>query len=251
MLTHVYLSPHLDDAVLSCGGMIHQQARAGERVVVVTVCAGDPPPGPLSGFTLEHHSRWETPADAAAARRAEDRAALDRLRAEAVHLRTPDCIYRADPATGRHLYTSREALFGDVPPAEAALVERTAGEIAGVLRGVQSPRLYVPLGIGNHVDHQLTRRAAELRGGVFAYFEDYPYAAQEWGAASPAPGRALTPETVPLSEADLAAKVEAIAAYVSQISTFWNGLAEMEAAVRQFAGQTGGGPPAERIWRAG
>ena len=57
MLTHVYLSPHLDDAVLSCGGMIHRQAQAGERVVVVTVCAGDPPPGPLSDFARSLHER--------------------------------------------------------------------------------------------------------------------------------------------------------------------------------------------------
>jgi hypothetical protein len=29
------------------------------------------------------------------------------------------------------------------------------------------------------VDHQLAGRAAELAEDVFAYFEDYPYAAQE------------------------------------------------------------------------
>jgi LmbE family N-acetylglucosaminyl deacetylase len=138
-----------------------------------------------------------------------------------------------------------------VHPAEAALAQIIAGEIAGVLRGAQPHRLYVPLGLGNHVDHQLAGRAAELAGDVFAYFEDYPYAAQEAGSAAMALGRALTPEVVPLMEADLAARVAAIAAHTSQISTFWGGLAEMEAAVRQFAERTGGGRRAERLWRAG
>lgn len=252
MITHIYLSPHLDDAVLSCGGMIHRQTHAGERVKVVTVCAGDQPRGPLSDFARSLHQRWEALGDAVTARRAEDLAALKALNAEAIHLAVPDCIYRTDPASGQPLYTSREALFGEVHPAEAALAQTIAGEIAAVLRGAQPHRLYVPLGLGNHVDHQLARRAAELAGGVFAYFEDYPYAAQ--GSAKRAmtpPGRALTPEVVPLTQADLAAKVEAIAAYASQISTFWDDRAGMEAAVRTFGERTGGGRFAERLWRVG
>ncbi|MGH2521295.1 MAG: PIG-L deacetylase family protein, partial [Anaerolineales bacterium] len=55
-LTHLYLSPHFDDAALSCGGTIHQQTRQGERAVVVTVCAGDSPPGPLSAFAQTLHA---------------------------------------------------------------------------------------------------------------------------------------------------------------------------------------------------
>jgi LmbE family N-acetylglucosaminyl deacetylase len=230
---------------------MHQQAQAGERVVVVTVCAGDPPPGPLSDFARSLHWRWETPVEAGAARRAEDLAALKILGAEAVHLPIPDCIYRTSPTSGQHLYTSREALFGELRPAEIALAQSLAGEIAGMRRAAQPQRLYVPLGIGNHVDHQLVRQAAELAGGVFAYFEDYPYAAQASGVADPAPGRALTPEVVPLTEADLAAKVAAIAAYASQISSFWDSRTAMEAAVRQFAERTGHGRLAERLWRAG
>ena len=220
--------------------MIHHQTQAGERVIVVTVCAGDPPSGPLSDYALEHHQRWETPGDAVAARRAEDMTALKILGAEAVHLAIPDCLYRTDPASGQHLYTSREALFGAVHPAEAALTQTIARKIAGLLRDAQPHGFYIPLGIGHHVDHQLARRAAESSGGVFAYFEDYPYAAREPGTTAEAAGRALVPEIIPLTEADLIVKVRAIAAYTSQISTFWGSLSEMEAAVRAFA---------ERMWR--
>ena len=41
MLKHVYLSPHLDDAVLSCGGAIHRAGAAGEAVLVITVFAAE------------------------------------------------------------------------------------------------------------------------------------------------------------------------------------------------------------------
>ncbi|WP_366972639.1 PIG-L family deacetylase, partial [Thermoflexus sp.] len=36
------LSPHPDDAVLSCGGTLYRTARAGIPVRVITVFAGDP-----------------------------------------------------------------------------------------------------------------------------------------------------------------------------------------------------------------
>jgi LmbE family N-acetylglucosaminyl deacetylase len=250
MPLHVYLSPHLDDAALSCGGMIHRQTRAGERVIVATICAGDPPPGPLSEFAQSLHQRWQTPAEAVAARRAEDLAALAVLGAEAVHFPIPDCIYRIDSAVGQHLYASEDSLFGELHPLEAALIQQTAAEISRLLSGLGPSRLYAPLGIGRHVDHQLTRRAAEAAGSVSAYFEDYPYAARAPVSAPGASRRALAPEVIPLAEADLAAKVRAIAAYASQIGSFWSDPVAMEAAVREFARRTGGGPAAERLWRA-
>jgi LmbE family N-acetylglucosaminyl deacetylase len=46
----IYLSPHFDDAVLSCGGLIFEQARQGIPIEIWTIFAGNPPPGPLSMF---------------------------------------------------------------------------------------------------------------------------------------------------------------------------------------------------------
>ncbi len=258
-MTHVYLSPHLDDVVLSCGGMMHRQAQVGERVVVVTVCAGDPPSGPLSEFAAELHARWAedvtpppSPAHAVAKRRAEDLAALDRLGAQAIHFTVPDCIYRTDPATHRHLYSTEKALFGELHPSEHALVRRTAQRLSDVLRGLPRHHLYAPLTLGHHVDHLLTRQLAETAGGAYAYYEDYPYVAREERARlAEAPvtrtsvGRTMTLEVIPLAEADLQAKLNAIAAYVSQISSFWRDQAAMETAVSEFIAQVGG----EGLWR--
>jgi len=255
MLTHLYLSAHLDDAVLSCGGLIHKQTQAGDRGVVLTVCAGDPPKGEFSLFAQELHQRWGLePARAAAARRAEDLAALEVLGAEAVHLTIPDCIYRADQ-TGRPLYASEPAIFGTVHPAENALVRRIADKIAGLARTLGRCRVYAPLGVGHHVDHQLTRRAAEMAGGIHAYFEDYPYAAgkaaeEQLAALTRTPdGRDLAGEIVPLGEANVLAQTQAIARYGSQISSFWANTAAMEGALQAFALQVGGGKPGGKLWR--
>jgi LmbE family N-acetylglucosaminyl deacetylase len=76
----IFLSPHPDDAVLSCGGWIDQLAQDGERPLVLTVFGGDRPAAvPLSAFARSLHERWQLGDDAPARRRDEDRAACDRL----------------------------------------------------------------------------------------------------------------------------------------------------------------------------
>jgi LmbE family N-acetylglucosaminyl deacetylase len=247
--SYLYLSPHFDDAVYSAGGLIHRQARAGERVVVLTVCAGSPS-GPFSEFAQTLHARWQLAADAAVlARRAEDIAALRLLGAEAVHLDVPDCIYRAHPETGEPLYASEAALFGEVDPAEGPLVQKIAAAIRAALPPGPEARVYAPLGLGHHVDHQLTRRAAEALGRSLLYTEDYPYAQREpetvdWEGAT----AGLAPRWVPFDEADFDAHCRAAAAYRSQLGSFWPDEAEMRLALRRFVERAGEGQLELRLW---
>jgi LmbE family N-acetylglucosaminyl deacetylase len=249
-MTHLYLSPHLDDAVLSCGGLIHQQARTGARVVVVTVCAGEPGPGPLSDFARSLHTRWGlTGADVVRARRAEDRAALDVLGAESVHLDFLDCIYRTLPRGGGHPYTSDAALFGDFHPAELPVVDELARALDALLGGEPDAQIYAPLGIGRHVDHQLTRLAAERLGRALVYYEDYPYAVREpwtdsWGGLA----ARLSPSYVAITPGDLDAYCRSIASYRSQISSFWTDEAAMRQAITQFTLEPGTGGHRLRLW---
>jgi LmbE family N-acetylglucosaminyl deacetylase len=158
----------------------------------------------------------------------------------------PDCIYRTD-AAGQDLYASEAGIFGELQPSEGVLIRQTAEHINGLRERFRPARLYAPFGLGRHVDHQLTRQAAELAGGIYAYYEDYPYAAKE---VVPASATHLRPELVPLSPDDLSAKIAAIGVYVSQISTFWADTEAMAAVVREFASQVGSGRLAERLWRA-
>jgi LmbE family N-acetylglucosaminyl deacetylase len=239
----IYLSPHLDDVTLSCGGQIYQQSRAGESVLVVTVMAGDPAPT-VSDYAQSLHDRWELLVDASAARRAEDLDACRILGAEALHGTVPDCIYRVDPATGAPLYLSDEDIFGDVHPAERYLVDQIAHFLAAL---PAADRIVVPLTIGHHVDHLLVRAASErIFGSRVIYYEDYPYA-QETAkrertlSAEPQP---LTPIVIPVNGEGQRAKIEAILAYRSQLSTFWTDNADLERQVFGYLDKVGG----ERVW---
>src|SRR5678816_3320336 len=110
----LYLSPHLDDAVLSCGGQIFQRTAAGQTVLIVTIMAGDPPHPTVSDYAQSLHDRWALATDAAAARRAEDLAAAHLLGADTLHWSVPDCIYRLHPTSGQPFYVSDVDIFDQI-----------------------------------------------------------------------------------------------------------------------------------------
>lgn len=242
----IYLSPHLDDAALSCGGQIYQQTSAGQRVLIVSLTAGDPPPAALSSYAQSLHDRWELISDAVAARRAEDRAACHILGADWLHWELPDCIYRFHPTTGVPFYVSDADIFGEVHPVEWALVTQLGAALRALPRHGQ---LVAPLTVGHHVDHLLTRQAAEqaVNPNQLCYYEDYPYA-QQAGKLTRVigdPPLGWQPEVIPLSAVALTVKIAAIAAFRSQFSTFFTDEDDLAAQVRGYASQVGG----ERVWR--
>lgn len=241
----IYLSPHLDDAAYSCGGRIFTQTAAGQSVLIVTVMAGDPPSGPFSEFARLHHERWQLVADAAAGRRAEDVAACRILGADCLHWQVPDCIYRLHPETAEPLYVTRDDIFGAVHPAEWELQARLSQQMAGLPNHGQ---LFTPLTAGHHVDHQIVRAAAEHRFGTdLLYYEDYPYAQlpEALAAVIPAGSAEWQADVLPLTEAAVQARVEAMATFASQLGTFFNGRADLEKQIGDYVRQVGG----ERVWR--
>lgn len=228
----IYLSPHLDDVVLSCGGVVWEQIQQGEQVEIWTICAGDPPPGPLSAFAVSLHERWETEQGAPAERRAEDRLACQRLGATPRYFNLPDCIYRRSPENDESLYNSELEIFGEIHPAEAGLVALLAQELAQAIpRGAI---LVSPLTVGGHADHRLVRAAAERLELPTYYYADYPYV--QWLKGIPIElVTGMKPAVFPVSEAGVAAWVESITAYPSQISSFWFSLKDMETDIRGYS----------------
>ena len=255
MRLHLYLSPHLDDAVLSCGGLIAQQVRAGERVLVLTVFAGDPPPGELSPFAGLLAALWGADEDPVALRRAEDRAAVERLGAAWEHWEYPDCIFRRAAGTGEPLYPTQEAIFGDVHPAErTALTEELAGRLEAYCAARRPATVYSLLTAGHHVDHQLLQWAARrlaAQGWHVRHYEDYPYVAEpgRLAAALDEAGGEWQPEIERLTPEALLAKLDAVALYRSQMTTLFGDEEAMREHVSAYAHSLSPEGPAERYWR--
>jgi LmbE family N-acetylglucosaminyl deacetylase len=237
----IYLSPHLDDVALSCGGLVWEQAQAGATVAIWTVCAGGPPRGSLSPFAEALHVRWQTGPGAVAQRRVEDRAACQVMGATFRHFRIPDCIYRR--CRGQFLYASEEGLFGPLHPSERARVQGLSRRLKALIPA--GAQVVCPLALGGHVDHRLTRAAAEQIGRPLWYYADYPYALRATVEMEQLRQDEWAEKRFPISTQGAAAWVEAAAAHGSQISTFWPGSTEMRAAIWAYAGQ----PASVILWK--
>lgn len=244
---HVYIAPHLDDAVLSCGGRIALQIAAGESVLVVTICAGSPRAGAeLSPFAQYLHHAWSLGDDPIALRREEDRRALAVLGCDGLHLDLLDAPYRVAA------YGERDAVFGAV-----AANDPLADQLSAILAQlrVQQPlaRFYMPLGVGSHVDHQLVCAAGvalQNQGVNVVWYEDAPYAAKRSQAVAErlaALSDQFVPETIAI-DAVLERKLMAICEYRSQLSELF-GAASMEQVMTDYAAALGDRQHAgERIW---
>ncbi|HEY0738590.1 MAG TPA: PIG-L family deacetylase [Herpetosiphonaceae bacterium] len=244
---HVYIAPHLDDAVLSCGGRIALQRAAGESVLVVTICAGSPGAGAeLSPFAQYLHDAWSLGDDPIARRREEDRRALAVLGCDVLHLDLLDAPYRVTA------YGERDAVFG-VVAANDPLADELPAILAQLRAQQPQARFYVPLGVGSHVDHQLVCAAGidlQEQGANLAWYEDAPYAAKRPLAVAErlaALAARFVPETIAI-DAVLERKLAAIREYGSQLSELF-GAASMEQVMTDYAAAIGDGQHSgERIW---
>lgn len=247
--TLIVLSPHLDDAALSCGGRIAQAVDAGRRVVVATFFTQDEPREPPSQLAADLRRWWKLPAgEVMRARRDEDLEACRRLGAEALHLDLPEAPYRTD-AHGTVLYPSLKALFAEPAGDDFPWRERIAGTIADLAaRAGGDPELLAPLGVGGHVDHLLVRAAAERVGRELAYYEEFPYVAWKWLALRQTLGRPAdwSAEAIALTPDQFERKVAAITAYASQVPAMFHTEARLRKQLRRHDRKAGG----ERIWRA-
>ncbi len=236
----VYLSPHFDDAVLSCGGLIYAQSRQSLQPEIWTILAGNPPDGPLSNFARRNHALWGLPDGNAtvAMRRTEDREAALRVGAHLRQFDFADCIYRRSPQ-GKSLYN--RTVTTSIHPVDLELSDR----IAATLRtGLQPDDVLVcPLALGGHVDHLLIRRAAESLQHPLLYYADVPYVLNKPKALLPAI-EGMKSRHFPLSEEDYSGWWNGVSAYQSQLNSLYKRKGTLEAALRRYWSASNG----LRVW---
>ena len=202
--------------------------------------------------------------DLMATRRLEDERFAAFAEVSVVWLDLPDAVFRG--------YEGDDELLGEPREDDPAPADILRREIARL----EPQRVYLPLGIGGHVDHQLARNAGiallqdarkwvmpgpEYVGNV-VFYEDFPYALwEEFTTLDQLPGGriqglpadvSVTAEYADISD-QIERKIRGIAIYESQINRLFNDTKAMAASVRSQAVKVAdlGGVPngaAERYW---
>src|SRR5215213_2715716 len=172
---HLFLSPHYDDIPMSTGATV--RLLADHELAPETLIAFGSEPDrarPLSAFAEAMHERWGLTAnEVIASRQAEEAAAAAVLGTRTGVLPFRDAIYRGDN------YLSDDDLFGYPASEEASLPAAIAASLDLADLPDATSRIYAPLGVGKHVDHQIVHLAARelaARGWGVWFYEDIPYA---------------------------------------------------------------------------
>lgn len=231
----IYISPHLDDAVLSAGGLIYEQAHSGIQVEIWNILCGVPPTDELSPFAQLLHFQWGIPSvtDLIRSRRVEDEKACQLVGAKPVYFDYLDCIYRRGKNDG-WLYSN---IFDPPHQDESDLPARIAESISARLQ--PTDQLVCQLGLGSHVDHVLVRRAVELLQRPLLYYTDIPYLFKTPEELGPHTA-GMKANAYAVGESGLRLWKEAIAAYESQISSLFDDLDHMRSQIQQYWSENGG-----------
>ncbi len=147
------LSPHSDDAAFSIGGVLAGAARAGQRLALQTVFASDE----WRGFGQ------------AAVRQTEDESFARSLGLALL----PPLLDEAPRREAR--YRSGRRLF-DWIASDDPLIDKLLDLLTRQLIAQPAARILAPLGVGEHVDHQLLHAAARRLPANVEYYADLPYA---------------------------------------------------------------------------
>ena len=225
---HIFLSPHFDDAVFSCGGTLGVQVSTGLRPLVITVFGGIPSPTTeLSPLAIQMHRDMGFRPNAQTAvttRREEDARALNYLNVDYLWLDYLDAIYRGSPP----YYAEKSQLIGGkVHPGDLQIDRELAQILIALHDRLPDAVWYGPLGVGHHVDHQIVcsaiDRLIQRRANVKLY-EDFPYVLAS-GALDERLrqfGGTLEPALAEMSEM-LHLRQEAAEMYASQIQSNFGG----------------------------
>jgi LmbE family N-acetylglucosaminyl deacetylase len=256
---HLFLSPHYDDVPLSAGATVRLLADRGLAPETLVVFGSEPDRDrPLSAFAEALHERWGLAANEVInSRQAEEASAATVLGAQTRVLPFRDAIYRGDS------YLSDEDLFGAPASGEASLPAALTASLDLGDSPDATIRLYAPLGVGKHVDHQIVHLAGEElagRGWEVWFYEDIPYAlrpmALEARLAEIGAATRLEPVARIPAESTWEPKIDAILRYPSQLETVFlqyvgvgTSREEISEALSAYAGRAGDGVMVERFWR--
>jgi LmbE family N-acetylglucosaminyl deacetylase len=240
-MRYIFISPHLDDVTLSVGGIVNSLVINKIDTEIWTFFSGSPDDENLSDFASSLHKRWKLPWNAPKIRRLEDIKASKTLGARYKHFGLPDCIYRKD-LDGNPIVREEDDLYQPIPSSQQFLVNKIFDEIN---RRVTTDDIIVsPMAIGNHIDHRIIVAAIKhLSLFSLLFYEDYPYVVKSNSSAMD--NSKLTPIKFDLQEENIKTWHAAIAAYQSQISTFWKNTNRMKEEIIEFANRGGG----KNLWK--
>jgi LmbE family N-acetylglucosaminyl deacetylase len=230
----VFLSPHLDDAVLSCGALMRVVSGRCPLTVATVFTEAAPAPHTRAARSFLAQCSASSACSLFSDRRTEDREVLDRLGAAHRHLGFADALFRRRvggaglptrvigsvlPEVLHRYPTYRfDIARGRLARGDRELATEIQVRVAQLLIDTSASLLFCPVGVGRHVDHLLVRSIGPRFAPSVIYYADFPYSLR--AAADPGfvKAQGLTPWTW---DGGIREKDELIRGYRTQVDALF------------------------------
>lgn len=193
--TCIFVSPHLDDAIFSAGGLMYDLFSKNIPIIVVNVFtnAGDG----LNTFSARQYLKQcgaKEIGDLYQQRRSEDGKVLSSINTKIIDLHETDALWRKKTKTSKlikglgKLLPETYSLYptykfnivkGNIHKDDEVLIKRLSKKIADLPK-IKDAFVFCPLALGNHVDHRVVKNACErvVRKNKLIYWTDFPYSTE-------------------------------------------------------------------------
>ncbi|MGJ3189278.1 MULTISPECIES: PIG-L deacetylase family protein [Paenarthrobacter] len=232
----LFLSPHLDDAVLSCGALIEAQAQKRQIIVATLFTEASPAPHTRAARSFMRQCTIGDAGELFNARRSEDRTVLESMGVHSIHLGEVDALFRRrrrPPQWGSsawerllpeltHRYPTYrfDIALGRISKGDTGLVRHLRRDVAGLMAQTKAELLFCPAGVGRHVDHLITRDVGTGHGENLVMYSDFPYDLVSQPDESHMKGVGYVPW---MWDEGLATKTERIKQYATQADALFPG----------------------------
>ncbi len=227
---HVFLSPHPDDVIWSCGGRILELIKNNQAILIITVFDGDN----YDSGTIDPWRKIAMPK----LRRSENMRVMERYILDHISIGLVDAALRSQ--YNKYCYDSPQALFKPLSKDEQPLIDMIKDSLMLILK--PNDIVNVPLGLGKHIDHVIVNKAVSLlKKYSINWYEEFPYPFR-------IPQENITPS---YCSVDVDAWIEFASGYRSQVLALFGSKQKFTNALRAHASKRGkecGLNYAERLW---
>jgi glycosyltransferase involved in cell wall biosynthesis/LmbE family N-acetylglucosaminyl deacetylase len=181
-----FISPHLDDAAFSAGGLISHLCKKKVPVKVINIFTkfGNKP-HTLSAKAYVKKCGYKNADDLYQQRVLEDKTVLGKYGIKPINLGFKDALWRKNGKKQKgfsrlipelvHVYPTYRfhIIKGLISKHDSALVSKIRNSLQSIIQ--KKALVFCPIGIGNHVDHLITKKVCQSLKRKLIFWSDFPY----------------------------------------------------------------------------
>lgn len=171
---YIFISPHLDDAILSCGNLIYELNKRGKKIIIATVFTEASKIESPQAKEFLNQCRYKNAQKLFKARKIEDLNVCRALGISSIHMGFIDAAWRE--SNNKLIYTTNDKQYnGIISTKDKGVINKIRLKINKLVNKNYNILLLSPLGIGNHVDHLIVNKIVNKTKIDKLFWEDFPY----------------------------------------------------------------------------